>query len=92
MLLVVPLAIASPTLTWAWLLPDVLLLNAQGWSYGKLDRIVPTLAVVALAFAAPYAESAASTLSAWVSGFTFGKIFLTLPSSPTTNVERSTPM
>jgi len=92
-LLVVPLAFASPRLTWPWIAPELLWFDQRAWSYGRLDRILPELALAAVVFAAPYVErSVSSTWSAWVSGFTLRMTRLTLPSSPITKVERSTPM
>lgn len=92
-LLFVPIALASRRLGPAWLLmPLALWLDPRPWSYGRLDRILPELGIVAATLAWPYAASTARTSSAWVSGFTFRMTRLMLPSSAITNVERSTPM
>lgn len=92
-LLFLPLALASRRLSPAWLLmPLALWLDPRPWSYGRLSRILPELAIVAVTLAWPYAASAARTSSAWASGFTLRMTRLMSPSSPITNVERSTPM
>jgi hypothetical protein len=97
-LLFVPVGIWSRRFGVVWLLPVALWLDPRPWSYGRLDRILPELALCISVLAWPSVVHlaqevrTASTSSAWVSGFTFRKTFLRLPSSPTTNVERSTPM
>lgn len=91
-LLVIPLAFASRRFSWVWVVPGLFWLDDHPWSYGRVDRIVPELAVAAAVLVAPYVPRTASTSSAWVAGFTLRMMRLSVPSSPITNVERSTPM
>lgn len=92
-LLAVPLALASRRLTVWWVVPMVLLLFPDGWSYGRIDRIVIELAIVAAVFLGPiYSARMESTWSAWVSGLTLRRARLSVPSSAMTKVERSTPI
>jgi hypothetical protein len=90
-LLVVPIALASPAFSLWWCLPSLLWFDAHPWSYGRSGRIAFELGLTLAFCGAAYARSVASTSSAWLSGFTFRMTRLTLPFSSMTKVDRSTP-
>jgi hypothetical protein len=55
-LVLVPVALARPAFTAAWLLPAAFWLDGSTWSDGHAVRIVPVLVLAAAAFVLPLRE------------------------------------
>ncbi len=97
----VAVALARPRFGVPWVVPAIIGAVLPGWSHGHAfsDRarpgglrwVVRLGGLATVPVRSCYVRSASRTSSACVAGFTFRSTFLTVPSSATTNVERSTP-